>query len=62
MCLFSSALELRMWGSGVRISSGAPVAYKTANLSCLVLVTRNDGCECRLVADDSDLVVVDFDP
>src|SRR5215510_12478605 len=51
-----STSRLQIWGSGVRISSG-----KTANLCCLVLATRDDGCEGSLVADYSDLVVVDFD-
>jgi hypothetical protein len=52
--------RLRIWGSEVRISSGAPFAYKTANLALASLATGDDGCQCSLVADDSNFVVVDF--
>src|SRR5262249_29829794 len=48
-------------GSGVRISSGAPFAYKTTNLSLPSLATCDDGSQSSLVANDSDLVIVDFD-
>ena len=46
---------------GVRISSGAPFAYKTTNLSPPSLATCDDGSQSSLVANDSDLVIVDFD-
>jgi hypothetical protein len=52
--------RLRIWGSGVRISSGAPIAYKTTNSALAGLATCDDAGQDSLIADDSDLFVVDF--
>jgi hypothetical protein len=53
--------NLRIWGSGVRISSGAPFAYKTANMHGFWRVTGNDRRQRSLITDNSDFVVSDFD-
>jgi hypothetical protein len=37
------------------------LAYKTTNLSLPSLATCDDGSQSSLVANDSDLVIVDFD-
>ena len=53
--------RLRIWGSGVRISSGAAIAYKTVNICSLCLAPCDKGCESGPVSEDCHFVVVDFD-
>src|SRR5271169_4116703 len=50
--------RLRIWGSGVRISSGAPIAYKTTNICGLCLPTCDYGCEGGFIGNNSDFAIV----
>ena len=49
--------------SGVtrRLVPGAPIAYKTTNISVRVLFAGNDSLQNVLVADNTDSLVIDFD-
>jgi hypothetical protein len=58
---FNRRTRLRIWGSGVRISSGAPFAYKTANISVLDLFARDGGLQDILAAYNTDGFIIDFD-
>ena len=42
------------------ILTGAPIAYKTANSALAGLATCDDGGQGSFIADDPDLIVVDF--
>jgi len=55
-----SSNKLRIGGTRVRISSGAPIAYKTSNISVRGLFVSNDGLQDVLTTNDPDGLVVDF--
>lgn len=54
--------QIRICGSGVRISSGAPFPYKTANVWTRGLVPSDHLFQGCLVPNDANRVVVDLDP
>src|SRR5664280_90902 len=56
----AGATRLRIWGSGVRISPGAPLPYKTANPCCGGCPVGNHLFQGRLIADNADRVVIDL--
>jgi hypothetical protein len=62
-----SAVELicarfiRLFVSALRLLSGAPVAYKTTNISVRVLLAGYDGLQNVLTANNPDGLVIDFD-
>src|ERR1035437_6447605 len=49
------------WGSGVRISTGAPFAYKTTNIPVRDLFSGNHRLQYVLAANNPYGVVVDLD-
>src|ERR1035437_10294123 len=53
--------RLRIWGSAVRIRSGAPFAYKTTNIPVRGLFAGNDSLQHVLAANNPDGLVVDLD-
>src|SRR5947207_13451228 len=50
-------IDYESWGSGVRIFSGGPFAYKTTNISVLDLFAGNGGLQDVLAADDPGPIV-----
>ena len=57
----ASSTRLRIWGSGVRISPGAPPSTRLRTPRLGVLARENGLFEQLLVAFDTDLVIIDFD-
>jgi hypothetical protein len=53
--------KLRIWGSGVRISSGAPLPNKTGHSGWTTAAGRNEPFQDTLTAPNADFVVVDLD-
>jgi hypothetical protein len=47
---------------GVRISSGAPLAYKTANVRTRTLAPGDHLLQSCLIANDPDRMIVGLDP
>src|SRR5439155_22887289 len=50
-------IDYESWGSGVRIFSGGPFAYKTTNISVLDLFAGTGGLQYVLAADDPGPIV-----